>query len=102
MENRLVSRLGLAVGLRVNHSSELSLVGQVAKIVEPNGIELPTVIEDDGARNAEAGDDVPPNEPSYFSGGYRCYGLSLYPFGKVVGRHKKVLMLPRSFRGRSF
>ena len=102
MEDRLVGRLGLAVGLRVSNSSELSLAAQVVEIVrEPTGVELPAVMKDDGTRDAEAGYDVLPNEPSHFSGGYRGYSLSLYPFGEVVDDHKKVLTLPHSLGERA-
>ena len=102
MENRLVGPLGLAIRLRVSHGGEPSLAAQAIEIVhEPSGVEFPAITEDDGARNAEAGDDIPPNKPSYFSGGYRGYGLDLYPFDKVVDCHKKVLTLPRSFGERA-
>ena len=95
MEDRFIGCLGLAVGLRVCHSSEPSLTTQVAEIVsELIGVELLAVIKNDGTRDVEAGDDVPSNEPSHFSGGYRGYGLSLYPFGEVVDRHKKILTCP--------
>jgi len=103
MEDRLVSRLSLAVGLRVSHSAELSLAAQAVEIVcEPTSVDMPAVIKDDGTRDAEVGDDVPPKEPLHFSGGYRGYSLDLYPFDKVVDRHKKVLTLPRSFRERAY
>ena len=63
MEDRLVGHFGLAVDLRVRHSSEPSLAAQAAEIVrEPTGIELPAVIKDNGTGNA-----VSPNEPSYLS-----------------------------------
>jgi len=101
MEDRLIGYLGFAVGLRVSHSSELCLEAQVVEIVyELTGVELPAVIKDDGMRDAETGDDVPPNEPSYFNSGYRGYSLNLYLFGKVVDRHKKILTLSRSFEER--
>ena len=102
MEDRFVGRLRLAIGLSVSHSNESSLVAQTAEIVcESTGVELPAVIKDDGPRDAEASDDVFPNEPSHFSSGYRSYGLSLYPFGEVVHRHKKILTLPRSLGERA-
>jgi len=98
MEDGLVGCLGLAIGLKVSHSGEPSLAAQVAEIVrEPTGVELLAVIKDDGTRDSKASDNVPSNEPSHFSGGYRGYNLDLYPFGKIVDRHKKVLMLPHSF-----
>jgi len=78
------------------------LVAQVAEIVrELLGVELLVVITDDGTRDAEIGDDVPPNEPSYFSSGYKGYSLVLYPFGKVVDRYKKILTLHHSFGERA-
>jgi len=102
MENGLIGYLELAVGLRVSHNSETHLAAQVAKrVCEFTGVELPTVIKNDGARNAKVGDNVSPNEPSYFSGGYRGYNLDLYPFGEVVNYHKKVLALPRSLGERA-
>lgn len=102
MEDRLVSRLSLAVGLRMSHSSEPSLAAQVAEIVSKlTRVELSTVIKNDGTRDAEVGDDVPLNEPSHFSGGCRGYGLSLYAFAEVVDRHKKVLTLPYTLRERA-
>ena len=52
-------------------------------------------------RNAEAGDDVSPNELSYFSDGYEGYGLGFNSFGEVVHCHKKVLALPRSLMKRT-
>jgi len=60
MKDRLVGHLGLAVGLRVSHSGELSLAAQAAEIVcEPTSVKLPPVIKDDGTTDAKAGDDVP-------------------------------------------
>ena len=92
MEDRLISRLGLAVGLRMSHSSEPYLAAQVVEIVrELTSVELPAIIKNNGARNTEAGDNVSPNKPSYFSSGYRGYGFGLYPFGEVVDRNKKAL-----------
>jgi len=97
MEDRLIGHLGLAVGLRMSYSNEPYLAAQVAEIVrEFTGVKLPTVIKTNGMRNAKVGDNVSSNEPSYFSGGCRGYGFSLYPFGEVVDHHKKVLALPRS------
>ena len=65
MKDRLVSRLGLAVGLRVSNGGELRLVAQVVEIInEPIGVELSSIIEDDGMGDAEGSDDAPPNEPS--------------------------------------
>ena len=62
MEDRLIGHLGLAVGLRVSHSREPHLTAEIAQIVrELAGIELPTVIKDDGPWDAEMGDDVSPN-----------------------------------------
>ena len=75
---------------------------RVTKIVcELTGVKLPAIIKNDGAMNAEAGDDVSPNKPSHFSGGYRGYGLSLYPFGEVVNRHKNIPALHRSLGERA-
>jgi len=97
MKDRLVGRLGLAIRLRVSNGGEPSLAAQVTEIVgEFIDVELSAVIEDDGTGNAEASDDVSPNKPSYFSGGYRGYGLDLYPLGEVVHSHKEVLALPHS------
>ena len=102
MEDRLIGGLGMAVGLRVSHSCELRFTVQVAKIVcEFTGVELPAVIKNDGARNAEVSDNILPNEPSCLSGSYKGYGLGLYPYGEVVNRHKKVLVLPRSLGERA-
>ena len=101
MEDRLVGRLGLAVGLRVSHSSEPSLAAQVAEIVrELTCVKLLAVVKNDGERNVEASDNVAPNERSNFSSGYGGHDLSLYPFGEVVDCHKKLLALPRSLRKR--
>ena len=102
MEDRFIGRVSLAVSLRVSYSSEPCLAAQVADIVrELTGVELPAAIKDDRMRDAETGDDVLSNEPSYFKSGYRGYGLGLYPFGKVVDRQKKILTLPRSFGERA-
>ena len=103
IEDRLVSHLSLAVGLRVSNGDEPSFPAQVAKIVsEPIGVKLPAVIKDDGTRDAKASDDVPPNEPSYFIGGYGGYGLIHYPLGEVVHHYKDILALLHSLgeRGR--
>ena len=102
MEDRLVSRLSLVVGLRVTNVDEPSLAAQVVEIVtEPIGVELPVVIKGDGTRYAEASDAVPPNEPSYLSDGYGGYGLGLYPLGEVVHRYKEILALPCSLEERA-
>ena len=101
IEDTLV-HLGLPDGLRANSGGESSLVAQVVETIgELIGVELSTVIEDDGTGDAEVGDDVPPNEPSYFSGGYGGDSLGLYPFDKVVDHNKKILTLPRSFEERA-
>jgi len=82
MENRIVGHLGLAVGLRVSNDGELSLASKVVKIIsELIGVKLSAVIENDGTGDAEAGDDVPSNEPSYSSGSYGGYSLGLYLLG---------------------
>jgi len=75
VENRVVGRLNLPVGLKVSNGGELSWAAQIAEVVsEPIGIELPAVIKDDGTGDAKASNNVSPNECSYFSGGD---GLSL-------------------------
>jgi len=49
MENGLIGCLGLVIGLGVSNSGESGLADQVAEIVgEPIGVELPTLIKDDG------------------------------------------------------
>jgi len=102
MEDRLIGGLSFAVGLGVSHSSEPRLATQVIKIVrEFTSVELPAIVKNDGTRDAEAGDGVSPNGLSYLSGGYRGNNLSLYPFGEVVNRHKKVLVLPCSLGERA-
>ena len=102
MEDRLIGRLGLAIGPRVSHSPEPHLIAQIGQIVcELAGIKLLVVMKDDGLWDAETGDDVSPNEPSYFSCSYRGYGLGFYSFGEVVDCHKKILTLPRSFGERT-
>jgi len=54
MEDRLVSRFGLAVGLGMSNGGEPSLAAQIVEIVsEPIGIELPVVIKDDGTGTAK-------------------------------------------------
>jgi len=68
MEDRFIGRLGLVVGLGVHHSSEASLAAQATEVVcEFTGVELPTVVKNYSARNAEVGDDVSANELSYFN-----------------------------------
>ena len=102
MENRLIDRLGLAIGLKVCNSSETSLATQVVEIVhEFTGVELPAIVEIYGARNAQAGDNVSSNKLLYFSSGCRGYSLDPYPFGEVVHLHKKVLTLPCSLGERA-
>jgi len=102
MEDRLIGRLGLTVGLKVCHRSETRLTNLVAEIVrEFTGVKLPTVVKNYGTRNAKACDSVLPNELLYFSGGYGGYGLGLYPFGEVAYRYKKVLVLPYSLGERA-
>jgi len=95
IEDRLVGRLGLAVGLGVSNGSEPSLVAQVAGTVnEPIGVKLYVVIKDNGTRDAEASDDVPPNKPPYFNGGYGGYGLGLYPLTEVIHCYKEIIGWP--------
>jgi len=102
VENRLVGRLSLAVGLRVSNGGEPSLATQIAEVVsEPIGIEVPAIIKDDGTGDAEASNDVLPNELSYFSGGDGGDSLSLNPLGEVVHCYKKILTPPHSFRERA-
>jgi len=95
MEDRLIGHLGLAVGLRMSYSNEPYLAAQVAEIVrEFTGVKLPTVIKTNGMRNAKVGDNVSSNEPSYFSGGCRGYGFSLYPLVKWWTTTKRYLRCP--------
>jgi len=97
MEDRLIGRFGLAIGMGMSNGGELSLATQIAKIVSvPIGIELPAVIKDDSTGDAEGSDDVLPNEPSYFGGGDGGDGFGLYPLGEVVYRYKEILSLHRS------
>ena len=87
MEDRLVGRFGLDVGLGISNGGEPGLAAQITKIVgELIDIELPAVIKDHDVGDAQASDDVLPNEPSYFGGGDGGDGLSLYPLGEVVYR----------------
>jgi len=92
----------LAVGLGVGDNREPGLAPQSAEIVSGlSGVELSAIVENDGARNAEASDDVPPHEPLYFNCSYGGDGFSLYPFSKVVDYHKEILGPPRCFGERS-
>jgi len=85
MDDRLLGHLSLAVGLGMSNGYEPSLATQTVEIVgEPISIKLLAVIKDDGTGDAEASDDVLPNEPSYFGGGIEGDGLGLYPLGEVV------------------
>ena len=102
MEDIFISCLGLAVGLGVWHGSEARLAAQVTEVVhEFTSVELSTVIKNYGTRDAEAGDDVPPNELSYFGGGDGGVGFGLYQLGEVVYRYKEILSLPRSLGKRA-
>ena len=102
MEDRLIGGLDLAVGLRVSNSNKLRSAAQVVEMVHKlTGVKLPVVVKNDGARNAEASDNVSSNEPSYPNSGYRGYGLGLYPFCEVVNHYKKVLTLPHSLAKRA-
>jgi len=102
MEDGFVGYLCLAVGLGVGNGAELSLAPQDAEVVsELSGIELSAIIENNGARNAEETDDVPPYETSYFGCSYGGDGFGLYPLGEVIDRHKEILALSCCFRKRS-
>ena len=102
MEDRLVSRFGLAVGLGMSNGGEPSLTAQIAEIVdEPISIELPVVIKDDSMWDAKASDDVPPDELSCFGDGDGDDGFGLSPLGEVVYHYKEVLSLPRSLGERA-
>ena len=102
IENGLVGPLDLAVCLGVSNGGELGLAAQVTEIVgELIGIELPVIIKDDSTGDVEASDDVPPNEPSYFSSGDGSDGFGLYPLGKVVDRYKEILSLHYSLGERA-
>ena len=92
MENRLVGRLGLPIGLRVRHSCEPHLIAQIGQTVyELAGIKLSAVIKDNGPGDAETGDDVSPNEPPYLSSCYRGYSLGFYPLVEVIDCHDEIL-----------
>ena len=68
MENGLVSRLGLTIGLKVDDGGEPSLIPQGTKIIsELSSVELSTIIKDYGMGNAEMSDEVPPDEPSHLT-----------------------------------
>ena len=102
MENRLVGCFSLAVRMGMSNDDELSLAAQITEIIgELIGIKLPTIIKDDSTGDAEASDDVPPNEPSYFGGGERGDGFSLYSPGEVVYHYKEILSLPCSLGERA-
>jgi len=96
MENGFVGRLCLAIGLRVGNGSELGLAPHATEVVsELSGVELFAVVENDGMRNAEASDNVPPYKPSYFGRSYEGDNLDLYRLGEVVNHHKEIFALPR-------
>jgi len=86
----------------VDNGREPSLAPQSAEVVsELSSVELSATVENDGARNAEASDDVPPYEPSYFSRSCGGDGLGFYPLNEVVNSHKKILTLSHCFWQRS-
>jgi len=68
---------------------------------ELSGVELSAIVENDGARNVKASDDVSPYEPSYFGCSYGGNDLSLYPLDEVVDYYKEILTLSHCFRERS-
>lgn len=80
-------------------SSEPGLACQSAEVVRYlSGIELPPIIEDHGARDIEACDDVIPNEFAYFGGndGSHCFGLD--PLCEVIHGDEEVLALSCGLR----
>ena len=82
-------------------SSERGLASQSDDIVcYLSGIELPPIIEDHGARDTEACDDVLPNKFKNLGGsdGSHCFGLN--PLYEVIHGDKEVLVLPCGFRER--
>ena len=78
-------------------SNEPGLTPQGAEVVcDLSGVELTPVIEDPSMRDAEAGDDVLPDEFSYFNSGNRSHCFDLYPLCEIIHGDKEVLALPSS------
>jgi len=85
----------------VHDSNELSLASKSDEVVRClNSVELPSVIEDHCVRDTEAGDDVLPNEFTYFNGSDGSHYFSLDPLCEVIYSDKKVLALPCGLRER--
>jgi len=76
-------------------SGEPSLASQSAEVVcDLGSVKLLPVIEDHCARDTKAGDDILPNEFTYFGGSDGSHSFSLDPLCEVIYDDEEVLLLP--------
>jgi len=84
MEDNLVGNFNLAVGLSMSDSSKLGLPLEGSQIIcDLGGVKVPSIIENQWARDTKAGDDILLNKLLNFS---RCQGLTMGVRGMVGSR----------------
>ena len=102
MKDNPVGCFGLAVGLKVSDGSEPGLAPEGAQVIyDLRGVKLAPVVKNHGTRDAEASNDILPNELLNLGHSNRGNSLSFYPLGKVIHRDKKALALTCGFGERA-
>jgi len=99
IEDNLVRRFSLNVGLHMSYRNESHLASKVDEVVGNLAcIKLPTVVKDHCPRDIKMGNNVFPNKLSYLGSNDGCDSLCLYPFSKIIHNDKHIFVLAYGLR----